>query len=72
MHFRGKVPVICKCTERVDCGMDEDTGQQTSAAIKNVPGGNRDRKDNPAKVIHKVHPAAVEQVDNMPDAEGYA
>ena len=50
VHFRGKVRVICKSAESVDRGLDEDTGQQTSAAIKNRDRREPDcdRKDDPA------------------------
>ena len=33
VHFCGKVRIIGKGAERVDCGMYDDTGQQTSAAM---------------------------------------
>ena len=31
-----------------------------------------DGKDDLAQVAHQIHAAAVEQVDDMPDAEGHA
>ena len=74
VHFRGKARVICKGAKRVDGGMNDDAGEQTSTAIKDrdQQEAHRDGKDDLAQVIDKVHAAAVEQVDDMPDAEGYA
>ena len=74
VHFCGKVRIIGKGAERVDCGMYDDTGQQTSAAIKyrDQQESNRNRKNDLTQVIHKIHTAAVEKVDNMSDAESYA
>ena len=34
LRFRGKVRIICKGTEGVDGGVDEDAGEQASAADK--------------------------------------
>ena len=34
VHFRGKIHIIRKRTERVDSSMDEDAGEQAAAAIK--------------------------------------
>ena len=74
VHFCGKVRIIGKGAKRVDCGMYGDTGQQTSAAIKyrDQQESNRNRKNDLTQVIHKIHTAAVEKVDNMSDAESYA
>lgn len=74
VHFHGKLRVICKRAEYIDGGMHDDAGQQALAAIKNrdQKEAYRDRKDDLAQVIDKIHAAAVEQVDNMPDAESYA
>ncbi len=74
VHCCGKVCVICKGAERVDGGVDEDAGEQAAAAIKNrdQQKADRDGKDDLAQVIDKIHAAAVEQVDDMPDTEGYA
>ena len=58
----------------LDGGMDEDAGQQATAAIK-----NRDQqkahcgcKDDLAQIADQVHTAAVEQVDDMSNAESHA
>ena len=74
VHFRGKARVICKGAKRVDGGMDSDAGEQTPTAIKDrdQQEAHRDGKDDLAQVIKQIHAAAVEQVDDMPDAEGYA
>ena len=74
VRFRGKVRIIRKCAERVDGGMDEDAGKQAAAAIKDrdQQETDRDGKNNLAQVIDKIHAAAVEQVDDMPDAESHA
>ena len=73
-HFHGQTDIACKCTEGVDGGMDEDAGQQAAATIK-----NRDQqethcncKDDLAQIVDQLHTAAVEQVDDMSDAEGHA
>ena len=54
--------------------MDEDAGEQTAAAGKDrdQQEADRDRKDDLAQIADKLHPAAVEQVDDMPDAERHA
>lgn len=74
VHFHGEIRVICKCAEYVDSGMHDDAGQQAFAAIKDrdQKEAYHDRKDNLAQVIDKIHAAAVEQVDNMSDAESHA
>ena len=74
VHFRGKVRIIRKSAECVDSGMDDDAGEQATAAIKDCDQQETDCdcKDNLAQVIDQIHTAAVEQVDDMPDAEGYA
>ena len=74
VHFRGKARVICKGAKRVDGGMDEDAGEQTAAAgeDRDQQEADRDRKDDLAQIADKLHPAAVEQVDDMPDAERHA
>ena len=74
VHFRGKVRIIRKCAERVDGGVDENAGKQTPAAIKDrdQQEADRDGKNDLAQVIDKIHAAAVEQVDDMPDAESHA
>lgn len=73
LHFHTKIYVICKGAKRVDGGMDKDAREQTAAAIKNrdQQEADRDGKDDLAQVIDKIHAAAVEQVDDMPDAEGH-
>lgn len=40
VHFRSNGFIICKRTDRVDCGMDNNTRKQASAAIK-----DRDRQE---------------------------
>lgn len=74
MRFRGKIHIIRKGTERVDSSMDEDAGEQAAAAIKDCDQqeSNRDGKDDLAQVIDQIHTTAVEQIDDMPDAESYA
>ena len=74
VRFRGKACVICKGAERVDGGMDEDAGEQAAAAIKNRDQQETDCdcKDDLAQVIDQIHTAAVEQIDDMPNAEGHA
>ena len=73
MHFRGKVRIIRKSAERVDGGMDNNTGEQAAAAIKDRDQQETDCdcKDDLAQVIDQIHTATVEQVDDMPDAESY-
>ena len=74
VHFRGKACIICKGAKHVDGGMDEDAGEKTAAAIKDCDQqeADRDGKNDLAQVTHKIHAAAVEQVDDMPNAESYA
>ena len=74
VRFRGKIHIIRKGAERVDGGMDEDAGKQAAAAIKDCDQheAHRDGKNDLAQVIDKIHAAAVEQVDDMPDAERHA
>ena len=74
MHFRGKACIICKGAKHVDGGMDEDAGKQAAAAIKDCDQqeSNRDGKNDLAQVTHKIHAAAVEQVDDMSNAKSYA
>ena len=71
--FHGKTSIICKCAERVDGGMDEDAGEQAATAVKDrdQQKADRNRKSDLAQVIYKIHAATVEQVDDMPDAEGH-
>ena len=73
-RFRGKVCVIREGAERIDSGMDEDAGIQAASAVKNrdKQEADRDGKNDLAQVIAKLHAAAVEQVDDMSDAEGDA
>lgn len=74
MHFHGKARVICKGAKRVDGGMDEDAGKQAAAAIKDCDQheAHRDGKNDLAQVVERIHAAAVDQIDDMPDAESYA
>ena len=74
MHFCGKVRIIRKRTERVDSSMDDDAGEQAAAAIKDRDQQETDCdcKDDLAQVIDQIHTTAVEQIDDMPDAESYA
>ena len=74
MHFRGKACIICKGAKRVDGGMDEDAGKQAAAAIKDrdQQKTDRDRKNDLAQVFHQIPAAAVDQINDMPDAEGHA
>ena len=74
VHFRGKIHVICKGAKRVDGGMDENAGKQAAAAIKDrdQQKAHRDGKTDLTQVAHKIHAAAVEQVDDMSDAKSHA
>ena len=74
VRFRGKVRIIRKGAERVDGGMDEDAGEQAAAAIKDrdQQETDRDGKNDLAQVTHNIHTAAIEQIDDMPNAEGHA
>lgn len=74
MLFRSKVRLIRKCTERIDCRMGENAGKQTAAAVKNrnQQKAHSNRKDDLAQILDQIHTTAVEQVDDMPDAEGHA
>lgn len=73
VRFRGKVRIIRKSAERVDGGMDEDAGEQAAAAVKDrdQQKTDRDGKNDLAQVIDQSHTAAVEQVDDMSDAESH-
>lgn len=74
VRFRGKVRIIRKSAERVDGGMDEDAGEQAAAAVKDRDQheAHRDGKKDLAQVVERIHAAAVDQIDDMPDAESYA
>ena len=74
VHFRSNGFIICKRTDRVDCGMDNNTRKQASAAIKDRDQQETDCdcKDDLAQVIDQIHTAAVEQVDDMSNAKSYA
>ena len=73
VHFRGKVPIVCKRSERIYRGMDDDAWYQAPTAIKDrdQQESNRDGKNDLAQVIDKIHAAAVEQVDDMPDTKSH-
>ena len=73
LRFRGKVRIIRKRTERVDSSMDDDAGEQASAEIKDCDQqeADCDGKNDLTQVTHKIHATAVEQVDDMSDAEGH-
>ena len=74
LHFRGKLRVVGKRAEHIDGGMNEDTGNQTAAAIKNrnQQEADRDCKYDLAQVVDQIHAAAIEQIDDMPNAESHA
>ena len=74
LHLRGKPRVIGKRAERVDGGMHEDAGNQAAAAIKkhDQQEAHRNGKDDLAQIVYQIHAAAVEQLDDMPNAEGDA
>ena len=74
VQFHGKAGIIGKRTERIDGGMNDDAGKQASASIRNRDQQEADRncKGDLVQVIYKIHAAAVEQVDDMPDAESHA
>ena len=73
-HFHGQASIAGKCTKGVDSGMDEDAGQQAAATIKNrdQQEAHGNCKDDLAQVADQLHTAAIEQVDDMSDAEGHA
>lgn len=73
VHFRGKACIICKDAKRVDGGMDDDAGEQATAAIKDRDQQETDCdcKDDLAQVIDQIHTTAIEQIDDMPNAEGH-
>ena len=74
MHSRGKVGILGKGAEDIDGRVNQDTGEQASAAVKDrdQQEAHRNGKDNLAQVVDPIHPAAVEQVDDMPDTKGDA
>lgn len=73
-RFRGKARVIGKRAQGIDGRVGEDAGDQTAAAIKDrdQQEAHRNGKHDLAQIADQVHTAAVEQVDDMPDAEGHA
>ena len=74
LQFQSLTCVVCKRAKRVDGRMGENAGKQAPAAIKNRDKQEpyRNRKDNLTQVIHKIHAAAVDQIDDMSDAERHA
>lgn len=72
VHFRGKICIIGKCTKRIDGSVDEDARNQAAAPVKNCDQqeAHRNGKDDLTQVADQIHAAAVEQVDDMSDAEG--
>ena len=74
MHFRGEVRVISKGTKRIDGGMNENTGNQTAAAVKDrdQQKAHRNGKDDLAQIADQIHAVTVEQIDDMSDAESHA
>lgn len=74
VHFRGKVPIVCKRSERIYRGMDDDAWYQAPAAIKDrdQQEADRDGKDDLAQIADQVHSAAVKEVDDMSNAESHA
>ena len=74
VHFRGKICIIGKGTERIDGRVNEDARNQTAATVKNrdQQETHRNGKDDLAQVADQIHTATVEQVDDMSDAEGQA
>ena len=73
VHFCGKVRIVGKCAKCVDNRMNDNAWKQTSAAIKDCDQqkADRDCKNDLAQVIHKIHTATIEQVDDMSDTEGH-
>ena len=73
LRFRGKVRIIRKRTERVDSSMDDDAGEQAFAEIKDCDQqeADCDGKNDLTQVTHKIHAAAIEQIDDMPNAKSY-
>ncbi len=61
VFFHGNICFICKGTESVDSGMDNNAGEQTSATIKNryKQEAYRNRKANLAQIAYQVHVAAI-------------
>ena len=74
VHFCGKARIIGKGAERVDGSVNNNAREQTSTAIKDRDQQEADcnRKNDLAQVTHQIHAAAVEQVDDMSDAESHA
>ena len=74
MHFRGEIRVISKGTKRIDGGMNENTGNQTAAAVKDrdQQKAHRNVKDDLAQIADQIHAVTVEQIDDMSDAESHA
>ena len=72
--MRRKPRIVCEGAQRVDGGMGDDAGEQTAAAVKDrdQQEAYRDSKDDLTQVGHQIHAAAVEQIDNVPDAKGHA
>lgn len=54
--------------------MDEYTRNKAPAAVENRDKQKTDRnsKYDLAEVIHKIHAASVEQIDDMSDSESHA
>ena len=61
-HFRGKTGIIGKGAKRVDGGMDDNAGDQATAAIKDRDQQETDCdcKDDLAQVVEQIHTAAIE------------
>ena len=74
VHFRGKSRVVCERTERVDCGMNDNTRNKVAPAIENSyeQKAYRNGKDNLAQIAYEIHAASVEQIYNVPHSERYA
>lgn len=73
-HFHGQTSIVRKGAKGVDGRMDEDAGEQTPATIKNrdQQETHRNRKNDLAQVIDKIHTTAIEQIDDMSDAKSHA
>lgn len=73
LHRHSKPSFIGKGTERIDCRMDENAGEQAAAAVKNRDQQKTDCdcKDDLTQIACQIHTAAVEQIDNVPNAESH-
>ena len=74
VHFCAKARIICESAQCVDGRVDGNAGNKAFAAVedRDEQKAHCDGKDDLAQIVYKVHAAAVEQIDNVSDAEGHA